>query len=118
MFIVPWVSYLIAEALEFSGIVSIIFCGISMARYAIPNLSKSGRKSISKIYHSMSSIFENLTFLFIGIGLIGFDLYWNEMGAGLFLITFFAILFARLANIVSMSFIANWFRSTNKINKS
>lgn len=44
MFIVPWVSYLIAEALEFSGIVSIIFCGISMARYAIPNLSKSGRK--------------------------------------------------------------------------
>lgn len=44
MFIIPWVSYLIAEALEFSGIVSIIFCGISMARYAIPNLSKSGRK--------------------------------------------------------------------------
>jgi len=40
------------------------------------------------------------------------------MGVGLFLITFFAILFARLANIVSMSFIANWFRSTNKINKN
>lgn len=86
MFIIPWVSYLIAEALEFSGIVSIIFCGISMARYAIPNLSKSGRKvlikfnynkSISKIYHSLSFTFENLTFLFIGIGLIGFDLYWD-----------------------------------------
>ncbi|CAD8044287.1 unnamed protein product [Paramecium primaurelia] len=118
MFIVPWVSYLIAEALEFSGIVSIIFCGISMARYAIPNLSKSGRKSISKTYHSLSSTFENLTFLFIGIGLIGFDLYWDQMGVGLFLITFFAILFARLANIVSMSFIANWFRSANKINKN
>ena len=42
--IVPWVSYLIAQGLEMSGIVSIIFCGISMARYAIPNLSPSGKK--------------------------------------------------------------------------
>jgi len=29
-----------------SGIVSIIFCGISMARYAIPNLGPDGKKLI------------------------------------------------------------------------
>jgi len=39
MFLIPWLSYLIAEGFSLSGIVSIIFCGISMARYAVPNLS-------------------------------------------------------------------------------
>lgn len=41
--IIPWVSYLIAEALGFSGIVSIVFCGLAMARYALPNLSDNGK---------------------------------------------------------------------------
>lgn len=27
-----------------SGIVSIVFCGIAMARYALPNLSENGVK--------------------------------------------------------------------------
>lgn len=27
-----------------SGILSIMFCGISMARYAIPNLTPTGKK--------------------------------------------------------------------------
>jgi sodium/hydrogen exchanger 8 len=38
LIIIPWVSYLIAEGLNMSGIVSIIFCGITMARYAIPSV--------------------------------------------------------------------------------
>lgn len=41
--IMPWVCYLIAEAVGFSGIVSIVFCGIAMARYALPNLSENGK---------------------------------------------------------------------------
>ena len=72
MLLIPWVSYLIAEALQLSGIVSIIFCGISMARYALPNLSVNGRKSLLRIYNSLAHAFEDLVFLFIGIGLIGF----------------------------------------------
>jgi sodium/hydrogen exchanger 8 len=45
--IVPWVSYLIAEGFGLSGIVSIIFCGISMARYALPNLAIEGKMLIN-----------------------------------------------------------------------
>lgn len=40
---IPWVSYLIAETLKLSGIVSIIFCGITMARYTLPNVSEHGK---------------------------------------------------------------------------
>ena len=35
----PWLSYLIAEAMYLSGIVSILFSGMILARYAYPNLS-------------------------------------------------------------------------------
>lgn len=73
----PWVSYLIAEGLDMSGIVSIIFCGISMARYALPNLSDNGMKLLNRFYHIVAYNFENLVFLFIGIGMVGFDLAWK-----------------------------------------
>ena len=115
MLLIPWVSYLIAEALQLSGIVSIIFCGISMARYALPNLSANGRKSLLRIYNSLAHTFEDLIFLFIGIGLIGFQLAWREMGAGLFLVTFIAIQVARFANITLSCVIANKFRNRSKI---
>ena len=39
----PWVSYLISESLSLSGIVSILFCGIFMAKYTYPNLSADGK---------------------------------------------------------------------------
>ena len=75
--IVPWVTYLIAEGFGMSGIVSIIFCGISMARYAIPNLGPDGRKLTSSFYHSLAYNFENSVFIFIGVGFVGFNLNWS-----------------------------------------
>ena len=44
MVLIPWASYLLAQGLNMSGIVSIMFCGISMARYAVPNLTISDTK--------------------------------------------------------------------------
>lgn len=46
--IIPWVCYLISQAVGYSGIVSIVFCGIVMAKYALPNLSESGKEVINK----------------------------------------------------------------------
>ncbi|OEH80274.1 hypothetical protein cyc_01143 [Cyclospora cayetanensis] len=39
----PWIAYLIADGCGGSGIVSICFCGISMGKYAFPNLSVSAQ---------------------------------------------------------------------------
>jgi len=38
----PWICYLLAESLHLSGIVAILFCGIGMSRYTLPNLTKQG----------------------------------------------------------------------------
>jgi len=39
---IPWASYLVAFHLKLSGIVSIMFCGIAMGKYVMPNLSPQG----------------------------------------------------------------------------
>lgn len=77
MLLIPWVTYLIAEALEMSGIVSIVFCGIAMSRYAIPHLSEEAAINFKHFYQILAYIFENTVFLLIGIGLIGFELLWQ-----------------------------------------
>ena len=60
-----------------SGILSIIFCGITMARYALPNITESGKRINKRFYHTLAYNFENLVFLFIGIGIVSFDLAWK-----------------------------------------
>lgn len=75
-----------------SGIVGIMFCGIAMARYALPNLSENGLKVkalekfinnrfvkiMKKLYHTLAYNFENIVFLFIGIGFFGFELAYKS----------------------------------------
>jgi NhaP-type Na+/H+ or K+/H+ antiporter len=39
-------SYLLAEVLGMTGIISIFFCGIGMAHYAMANLTELTKKSV------------------------------------------------------------------------
>ena len=86
MILVPWVSYLVGEGFGLSGIICIMFCGISMAKYSLPNLSEPGKKVKSKfnvylkllkltkkLYSTLGSAFENMVFLFIGLGFFSFS---------------------------------------------
>ncbi|CAD8098143.1 unnamed protein product [Paramecium primaurelia] len=113
--IIPWVCYLISQAVGYSGIVSIVFCGIVMAKYALPNLSESGKELLNKFYHILSYNFENLVFLFIGIGVVGYDLAWNEMGIVLAISSILIVIVARFINIKIVSFILNRYRHDNFI---
>jgi sodium/hydrogen exchanger 8 len=39
LLIVPWFSYLVAEGLKMSGILSILFCGLTLVKYTLPIVS-------------------------------------------------------------------------------
>ena len=62
--------------MNLSGIVTIIFCGISMTRYALPNVTAFHEKLNNKFYHTIAHSCENIIFIFIGLGIVSLELAW------------------------------------------
>jgi len=54
MILCPWVSYLIAEGFELSGIVAIMVNGIFLSYYAQPNISNSARNVLKTGYETVA----------------------------------------------------------------
>ena len=59
-------SYLLAEVLDMSGIMSVFFCGIAMAHYNWYNLSASARLVTSQAFQSISYACEMFVFCYMG----------------------------------------------------
>lgn len=114
--IVPWVSYLAAESFELSGIVSIMFCGIAMAQYSLPNMSSQAKSNIKQVLHTVAENFEALAFILIGAFLSGFSHDLAGIGIGILVLGFVFLLFARYCNIYGVSFIINQLARDTKIN--
>ena len=60
-------SYLVAEVLEMSGIMSVFFCGVVMAHYNWYNLSASARLVTSQIFQAISYACEMFVFCYMGV---------------------------------------------------
>lgn len=105
----PWISYLVSEALSMSGIVSILFCGIFMARYTYPNLSNMTKEMVAKAYNVVAHSAEVLVFIFLGMGVFSFNLPYAKMGVGLFILTFLFINFGRAVNVIANSWMLKSF---------
>ena len=115
MLFCPWISYLIAEGLELSGIVSILTNGIVLKVYANPNLTAGSMKVLKLGYETFAYAFETIVFLFLGIGLTAFNHPYKQMGWGLCLTTILNLNLARLLNVIIVSALANRTRTTHRI---
>ena len=111
MFLCPYVSYLIAEGLQLSGIVAILTNGVFLNYYATPNISNTSRKIASLTYETIAYGAETVVFLFLGIGLFAFAHPFKEMGVGLFLTTVLNLNFSRFLNVRFCTWCANLTRS-------
>ena len=98
-----------SEALTLSGIVSILFCGIFMSKYSLPNLTPSSAASVGHAYEVVAHASETLIFVFVGMGVFSFNLQFERMGVALFFWMLFAVFFARGANILLNSACINYF---------
>ncbi|KAJ3110372.1 Sodium/hydrogen exchanger 9 [Phlyctochytrium bullatum] len=65
-------SYLLADVLQLTGIISIFFCGVAMAHYAAGNLSDESRKTIKTTLRVLAFMCECFIFLYLGMGLLSF----------------------------------------------
>jgi solute carrier family 9 (sodium/hydrogen exchanger), member 8 len=117
MILCPWVSYLIAEGLELSGIVAIMVNGIFLSYYAQPNVSSSARKVLKAGYETVAHSAETIVFLFLGPALFSFNHPYEQIGYWMVPITIINLSIARLLNVYIVSFLVNRSRTKNPITK-
>ncbi|XP_054154317.1 sodium/hydrogen exchanger 6-like [Oppia nitens] len=105
-------TFLMAEALELSGIVSVLFCGICQAHYTYNNLSDESRMRTKSLFSLCNFIAENFIFTYIGVSMFTFPRhYWSF---SFIVIAFIAIAVGRALNVYPLSFVLNLGRN-NKI---
>jgi len=105
-------SYLLADAMGLSGIVSILFCGIAMAQYTIPNLSIESKELTTRLWGVWAMMTETFVFLYLGLAVFSFG---HEHNIGFMLVGLFSIFPARAANVFPISAVVNRTRTVNKI---
>ena len=72
--LIPWTSYYVAEALQLSGIVTILFCGMLMAQYTKPNLGHDAAELASRTFRAVALVAETFVFIYLGEALFSFPI--------------------------------------------
>jgi NhaP-type Na+/H+ or K+/H+ antiporter len=67
--IFAFASYWLADGLRLSGIVSVLFCGITAAHYVRPNMTPRGCDRVGSLFKLLAALAETSVFLFIGSSL-------------------------------------------------
>ncbi|XP_071480714.1 probable Na(+)/H(+) antiporter nhx-9 [Diadema antillarum] len=66
VFVMAYLSYIIAEMLTLSSILAIVFCSMFMKPYVEQNISQKSHTTIKYFLKMMSSISETIIFIFLG----------------------------------------------------
>ncbi|KAB2095375.1 hypothetical protein ES319_A01G032600v1 [Gossypium barbadense] len=108
----PYFSYMLAEGLGLSGIVSILFTAIVMKHYSYSNLSENSQQFVSDFFHLISSLAETFTFIYMGFDIAMEKHSWSHLGFIFFSIIFIVV--ARAANVFSCAYLVNLVRPVHR----
>ncbi|XP_059667003.1 sodium/hydrogen exchanger 6 [Cornus florida] len=108
----PYFSYMLAEGLGLSGIVSILFTGIVMKHYTFSNLSENSQKFVSAFFHLISSLAETFVFIYMGFDIAMEQHSWSHVGFIFFSIIFIGV--ARAVNVFSCAYLVNLVRPAHR----
>ncbi|KAF4078798.1 hypothetical protein AMELA_G00185590 [Ameiurus melas] len=104
-FLMSWSTFLLAEACGFTGVVSVLFCGITQAHYTYNNLSEESTKRTKQLFEVLHFLAENFIFSYMGLALFTFQ---NHIFSPIFIVgAFIAIFIGRASNIYPLSFLLN-----------
>lgn len=107
IFVFGYCSFLLAEGLALSGIISILMCGISMGQYTVGNLSEKSRLYTKEMFEVLSTLSETVIFCYLGFALFSFSQQWD---VALIFISIFALLVARMGQVAPLTGLINAFR--------
>ncbi|EEC84267.1 hypothetical protein OsI_30726 [Oryza sativa Indica Group] len=108
----PYFSYMLAEGLGLSGIVSILFTGMVMKHYTFSNLSNNSQRFVSAFFHLLSSLAETFVFIYMGFDIAMEEHSWSHVGFIFFSIIF--IIIARAVNVFSCAYLVNMSRPEHR----
>jgi len=114
VFLMSYLAYLTAEVFHFSGIMSILFCGLIMKPYVESNVSRKSHTTIKYFLKLLSSSCESIIFMFLGVSLVQFK---HSFNFSFFMFTLLFITVFRAMGIVVLTGVANRFGRLSKVKK-
>ncbi|VDM20900.1 unnamed protein product [Hydatigera taeniaeformis] len=110
IFLMAYFSYIFGETLGWSGIISMIGCGLVQADYAFHNISSSALTSVHLVIKEIAEVSEAFIFFLIGVQLFSEEIEWNT---GFCLWGMVVCLIARAIVVLLLTFIINWINLNN-----
>ncbi|XP_003371541.1 sodium/hydrogen exchanger 3 [Trichinella spiralis] len=107
VFAMAYSAYLSAEMFHLSGILAIVFCGISMKQYVEGNVSEKSQTTVQYFLKMLSSSSETVIFMFLGLSTVSTYHQWDTAFIAL---TIFFCLVYRTIGVVLQTFFINKFR--------
>uniref|UniRef100_F6SKI3 Sodium/hydrogen exchanger n=1 Tax=Ciona intestinalis TaxID=7719 RepID=F6SKI3_CIOIN len=104
-FLMSWASFLLAEAVGFTGIVSVLFCGVLQAHYTYNNLSTESKARTKELFELLNFLAENFIFGYMGVAMFTFS--HHQFNAIFIFGAFVAVMISRACNVYPLSFLLN-----------
>ncbi|KAF8852469.1 sodium/hydrogen exchanger [Acephala macrosclerotiorum] len=105
--LIAYASYFFSNGLHMSGIVTLLFCGITLKHYAYYNMSRRTQLTTKYLFQVLAQLSENFIFIYLGLSL--FTESKLEFKPLFIIITVFGICAARWAAVFPLSRAINWF---------
>ncbi|CAH8557233.1 unnamed protein product [Schistosoma turkestanicum] len=77
LLLLAYFSYIMADCVGWSGIISMIGCGLVQAAYAFHNLDRHSITMVRNLTKVVSEMSESVIFLFLGIEVVSIKLVWH-----------------------------------------
>ncbi|CUS23786.1 LAQU0S11e04258g1_1 [Lachancea quebecensis] len=104
--LIAYESYFFSNGCHMSGIVSLLFCGITLKHYAYFNMSRRTQITVKYIFQLLAQLSENFIFIYLGLSLFTeVELVYKPM---LIIITGISICVARWCAVFPLSNFVNW----------
>uniref|UniRef100_A0A3P9IYT9 Sodium/hydrogen exchanger n=1 Tax=Oryzias latipes TaxID=8090 RepID=A0A3P9IYT9_ORYLA len=108
IFVVGYLSYLTAEMLSLSAILSCVFCGVCCQKYINANMNENSVKTVKYVMKVLANGSETMIFVFLGISAIDKTIWvWNT---GFILLTLLFIFVYRFIGVFLLTWPLNRYR--------
>ncbi|GAO14107.1 hypothetical protein UVI_02038020 [Ustilaginoidea virens] len=107
VFLIAYATYFFSHGIHLSGIVSLLFCGITLKHYAYFNMSRRTQLTTKYIFQVISQLSENFIFIYLGLALFTDNALSFE--PPLIMVTILAVCAARWVAVFPLSKAINWF---------